>query len=196
MSNDMLMKNINEYLNRNKIAKRDFEKSIGVSTGYFARIVSNNTTPSIEVLMNISNIMNHTIDELIYLDIYDSNNTTFLYQFLDKLINLTKNKIIKWNDINKDKLANKYYNAVLYDDIVTIKSESTNDDDIIYNISFGCTHDDNTPVVIEKTTDHCCIRNVLLYKKCTELLLYIEIYSTDIDLNEDQIKHINSILNN
>lgn len=162
MSNDILMKNINEYLNRNKIAKKDFEKSIGVSTGYFARIVSNNTTPSIEVLMNISNTMNHTIDELIYLDIYDSNNTTLLYQFLDKLINLTKNKIIKWNDINKDKLANKYYNAVLYDDIVTIKSEFTNDD-ITYNISFGCAHDDNIPVVIEKTTDHCCIRNVQNY---------------------------------
>lgn len=68
ISTNILHSNILFYIKQNKINIGDFEKLVGVSSGYISRANKGNST-SIDFIVKAAKIMGITIDDLINIDL-------------------------------------------------------------------------------------------------------------------------------
>ena len=83
----------------NKVKIGDLENAAEVSAGYLSKLLKEDvdTIPGTEILFNISNMLNVSLDNLLRID-YNSVDPTekYLSDFLDKVIEKTLNGRIDW----------------------------------------------------------------------------------------------------
>lgn len=96
-----LVSNIEYLLKRRNIKVGDLENQCGVSTGYISRLKNNDnndTSPSAEVLLKLSKVLNVSLTSLLCSE-YESMTETelFLQMFLVDIINKTESNQLVWN---------------------------------------------------------------------------------------------------
>lgn len=89
MDNITIVESIKELCKSNNITVSQLEKNIGLSQGLVSKWV--NTTPSFDKIVDIADYFHVSLDEVVgYCNVVND-------KFLEKLINQTVNKTIKWN---------------------------------------------------------------------------------------------------
>ena len=90
----------------------DLEKEANVSAGYFSKLnkEDNTATPSVELLVAVSNVLGVTVDLLIDSE-YEGINTNekYILNFIDKLIQHTESGYLNWKKETKKELLNVGY---------------------------------------------------------------------------------------
>lgn len=114
--NEIIFKNIKSKLKEEGKQLGEFEKEIGVSIGYFSRIVKKRSAFSLDILLNVLNKLNMTFEELITYTARELSLTPleaieFIEQALKGTIKKeTKVKIYKCIEIIKKELIERKVN--------------------------------------------------------------------------------------
>ena len=100
--------NLKFLMDKEKVKIGTIEEAVGVSLGYLARIKrgENATNPSIEFVAESAKILNTSIDDIIDKDLSIMSPTDqYLYEFIKKMINDTKNNKLYWDKEAKTELS-------------------------------------------------------------------------------------------
>lgn len=136
-----LVSNVEFLLRRSNIKVGDLETQCGVSVGYLSRLKnneSNDVSPSAEVLLRLSKLLNVSITSLLCSD-YNSMTETeiFIQKFLEDMIKKTEANLLLW-----DKHAGyEIYHEVVGESgedlpIVSRSYDTFGDEHIVYNSLF------------------------------------------------------------
>lgn len=91
-----LIDNIYSIAKKKDIKIGDLEEQSGVSKGYLSRVKSGSSTPTIETLCNISEVLGVSIDYLLKTEQTLTNNEKFIIDFIDKIIEQTIEDTMLW----------------------------------------------------------------------------------------------------
>ena len=108
-----LVNNIEYLLKRRNVKVGDLENQCGVSTGYISRLKNNDnndTSPSAEVLLRLSIVLNVSLTSLLYSDYEKMTETElFLQSFLADMINKTESNKVLWDRFSQYSIYNETY---------------------------------------------------------------------------------------
>lgn len=94
---DKMYNNIAALVKRRGIKMGEFESSIGVSAGYVSRLKNNNSSPTVDFVIKISDYLEVSIDALLNYDMNSStNNLDYLSDFVNRLIKDTDSRKLVW----------------------------------------------------------------------------------------------------
>lgn len=94
MRENMLINNINNYIDENNITITDFAKKCGLKQSTISNIINGYTrSPTIEVVSKIANGMNMTIDEAVKNDKREIDEIKKIYEKMKELDDIEKEKI-------------------------------------------------------------------------------------------------------
>jgi len=99
---ELFQNNVKFLANYKGIRIGSLENSLGVCTGYFARLKSNSATPSISLIAKLADLLEVSIDTLISQDLSSLQQDKLnLYTLLQKMINKTIQSEIHWKRESK-----------------------------------------------------------------------------------------------
>ena len=133
-----LAENITYLVKRKNIPLGEFERSVGVSPGYFARLKQpekNDLKPSIDLLTKVANRLECSLETLLFVNTSKVTETEiYLANVLDKFINNTKTDAISWNTIRDVDFFNGVINA--NDDLLVDRNTSSSHYDFKFKSKF------------------------------------------------------------
>ncbi len=105
---EKLIENIRELLKLRGIKIGDLEQQIGVSPGYFSRILKEGRDVPVEHIIAVAEVLQVSIDSLLFGDFGSRyNGEKRICEYLDKIIIQSKNGKIKWNKGLADKFVER-----------------------------------------------------------------------------------------
>lgn len=94
---DLFVNNVRFLLNEAQWSKGDFERTVGVSTGYLSNIERAKSKPSVNFLLGISSLFGVSINALLLSDLQErSAFNTKMQTFIQKLYKNTMAKKLEW----------------------------------------------------------------------------------------------------
>lgn len=134
-SKTRLIQNIAYLMRLHGVKVGELETGAEVSTGYLSRLKNNeseDTCPSIDILMRMGNILHTNVFVLLYCDLANLTETeTFIYKFLENLLKQTTDNKVCWDKITVNSLTN-----YLYSDKPHLLMRQDLGEEIIYDSDF------------------------------------------------------------
>jgi len=108
LNSKLILNNINYLIKKSNKRIGELETEIGVSLGYFSKLLKEDkvSIPSTEIIYNTSRVLKVPLEELLTVDLSALDETEQrILNFIDKLINNTKNRKSEWSENHPSSLS-------------------------------------------------------------------------------------------
>lgn len=150
----LLFDNIQHLIERKNIKIGEIEAKIGVSRGYIARTKEGSSTPSIEIIAKIAELLDTNIDRLLYDNLSGmTKEENMLHSFFYTLIKKTQNESIKWDVEDREDNNPFYVLTNPYDYEIQPRSKTYGDNTSVVSTIYYTNIDSETNMYIAVVCD-------------------------------------------